>query len=57
MKRILRILGLIILFGFIAYASNWDLPPETQEDWELEHWEELQAYKGTRQIIAEEIKP
>lgn len=28
MKRVLKIIGLLILFVSMAYASNWDLPKE-----------------------------
>lgn len=27
-KRVLKIIGLLILFVSMAYASNWDLPKE-----------------------------
>ena len=48
MKRVLRALGVIILLAAMAYASNWDLPKQSHQDWEEEHWEELQRYEEER---------
>lgn len=48
MKKILKIIGLVILLLSMAYASNWDLPKETQADWEREHAEEIEAYLEAR---------
>lgn len=47
--KLLKGIGLALLLCAMGYASNWDLPPETKEDWEAEHWEALQAYEEARQ--------
>ena len=43
--RLIKRIGIVILVLSMMYASNWDLPKETPEDWEREHWEELRVYE------------
>lgn len=44
MKKILKGIGLALLFISMAYASNWDLPKETRADFTAEHQEEIRQY-------------
>lgn len=46
--RMLKIVGICLLLIAMGYASNWDIPKETQADWEREHWEELKAYEEAK---------
>ena len=43
--KLIKKIGIVLLILSMMYASNWDLPKETKEDWEAEHWEELRVYE------------
>ena len=45
MKKLLKIIGITILFISMAYASNWDLPKEDNSAY-LEALEKYEAERG-----------
>lgn len=42
--KLIKRLGVVLLILAMMYASNWDLPKETKEGWNLKHAEELENY-------------
>ena len=56
MKRVLKVIGVLVLLSLMGCASNWDVP---KEDWKEEHKEEIRAYeeakKTTTVVIGEDV--
>ena len=50
MKKVLKIIGMIILALSMGYASNWDMPKETRASWVEEHREEIEEYERSREF-------
>lgn len=43
--RLIKRIGIVALILSMMYASNWDLPQETREDWLREHETEIEEYE------------